>query len=533
MASAAPLVQPAVATAAPAPATPTGSNLTRRASLNAAQALLDYSARLVVGLVTMPILVRLLGQSLFGTWQVLGQLLGYLTSTDGRPTDALRLVVANRAAVDDPATMRRHVGSALVVWLLFLPLAAVAGGVLVWLAPTLTKVSPALVPVVRIAAALLVLQFLLATLSAVPEAVLRGANLGYKRMGLQSGLQILGGILAVGAVTLGLGLVGLSLAQVALATVTALCFWLLARRYVPWFGVAKPQRVDVRGMVRTSVWLALGDLIAKLLVASDVVILGAVLSPAAATPYVLTGYASRTAMGILVLATMGAMPGLGSVIGQGHKERAAALRAELLWLTWLAATVLGVAMLVWNRSFVRLWVGSEQYAGLVPNVLLVVATVQTAFIRCDSYIIDAALRPRLRVLVGAIAAITTIGACIVMTREFGLVGLCYGVVLGRLVQTVMYPIIAARSIAAGSIGATGWLATARPIVAMMLLFAAAAYVGERNPTNGWPLWAAGVVLTTVAAVVLAYGLGLPADVRRVTLNRVRSALGLGDGVAHV
>src|ERR1044072_10038356 len=95
--------------------------------------------------------------------------------------------------------------------------------------------------------------------------------------------------------------------------------------------------------------------------------------------------------------------------------------------------------LVWNRSFVRLWVGSEQYAGIFPNVLLVVAMVQTAFIRCDSYIIDAALRPRLRVVVGAVAAVTTTVSCVLLTRTYGLVGLCIGVVAGRRVQTIVYP----------------------------------------------------------------------------------------------
>lgn len=529
MASAAPIVQaPPVAVAAPPTAVATSGvpNLTRRASLNAVQALLDYSARLIVGLVTMPILVRLLGQSLFGTWQVLGQLLGYLTSTDGRPTDALRLVVANRSAVDDPATMRRHVGSALVVWLLFLPIAIAGGSVLIWLAPGLTKVSGPLVPIVRFAAALLFFQFVLATLSGVPEAVLRGANLGYKRMGLQSGLQVLGGVLTVGAVSLGLGLIGLSLAQVTLAFVTASCFWLLARHYVPWFGAARPRAVEVRGMVRTSAWLAVGDLIAKLLVASDVVILGAVLSPAAATPYVLTGYASRTAMGILVLATGGAMPGLGGVIGRGDKRQASALRAELLWLTWLATTVLGVAMLVWNRSFVRLWVGSAQYAGLVPNILLVLATVQTAFIRCDSYIIDATLRPRLRVVVGAIAAVTTIGACVLLTRSFGVAGLCAGVLAGRVVQTIAYPIIAGRSLRdQTSPSASRWLALVRPIAVMTILFALAAALGERNPTANWPLWTVGVVTTAGIALLIAYGVGLPADARRMADHRIRAALG--------
>lgn len=505
-------------------------NLTRRASLNAAQSLLDYTARLGVGLLVTPILVRGLGQSLFGVWQVLGQLLGYLSATDGRPTDALRLVIANREAVDDDATKRRYVGSAFVVWLLFLPLALIAGGALVWLAPALTKAAPALVGPVRVAAALLLFQFLLATLSAVPEAVLRGANLGYKRMGLQAGLQIVGGALSVGALALGLGLVGLGLGQVVLAGVTALIFWLLVRRYVPWFGVARPKRADVVGLVRTSAWLAIGDLIAKLLVASDVVVLSMVLTPAAATPYVLTAYASRTAMGILVLGTLGAMPGLGSVIGQGRHDRAAELRRELLWITWLAATTLGIAMLVWNRAFVALWVGPQQYAGVWPNLLLVVAVVQTAFIRCDSYIIDAALRPRLRVQVGAIAAVATIAASFVLTRFFGITGLCLGIVLGRLVQTVAYPVLAARAFdSSGQAGWTGGMSAllrfARPALAMAVLFGLAAFLGEREMASNWVLWGVGVVLTTAIGGALAYALGLPAAARLAAAQRVRGALG--------
>ena len=502
------------------------ANLTRRASLNAAQSLLDYTARLGVGLLVTPILVRGLGQSLFGVWQVLGQLLGYLSATDGRPTDALRLVIANRDAVDDDATKRRHVGSAFVVWALFLPLALIAGGALVWLAPALTKVAPALVAPVRIAAALLLFQFLLATLSAVPEAVLRGANLGYKRMGLQAALQIVGGALAVGALALGLGLVGLSIAQVLLAAVTAGCFWLLVRRYVPWFGVARPRRAEVVSLVRTSAWLAVGDLIAKLLLASDVVILSLVLSPAAATPYVLTAYASRTAMGILVLGTLGAMPGLGSVIGQGRHERAAALREELLWITWLAATALGIAMLVWNRAFVALWVGPEQYAGVWPNVLLVLAVVQTAFIRCDAYIIDAALKPRQRVIVGAIAAVATIGASFVLTRMLGITGLCLGILVGRLVQSVAYPVLAARSF-----GRPGWASAAallqwvRPALAMAALFGLATFVGEREMAPNWVLWGLGVAVTTALGAALAYAIGLPARARLAAARRVREAIG--------
>src|SRR5437764_3611661 len=78
-----------------------GPTLTQRASLNAIASLLDYAAKLAVGLVVTPIVVAGLGRSLFGTWEMLNRLVTYMSAADGRPTEAIRLMVANRQAVDD------------------------------------------------------------------------------------------------------------------------------------------------------------------------------------------------------------------------------------------------------------------------------------------------------------------------------------------------------------------------------------------------------------------------------------------------
>src|SRR5438067_11365383 len=98
----------------------------------------------------VPILVGGLGRSLYGVWEMLGRLVGYMTAGDGRPTQALRLVISNLQASDDDGAKRRYVGGAIVVWLLFLPVVLAAGAGLVWFAPTITTVAPALVPVVRL-----------------------------------------------------------------------------------------------------------------------------------------------------------------------------------------------------------------------------------------------------------------------------------------------------------------------------------------------------------------------------------------------
>src|SRR6266851_5740536 len=167
--------------------------LTRRASLNVVASLLDWGAKVAVGFFVTPVLVGGLGQSLFGVWEMLMRLVGYMYVVDGRPTETLKLIIANQQAVKDPAIQRRHVGSALGVWLIFLPVLVVGGTILVLFAPAITKVPPEWHTPVRFACALLAFNLVLANLVTVPESVMRGMNLGYRRMGLQAGLSVVGG----------------------------------------------------------------------------------------------------------------------------------------------------------------------------------------------------------------------------------------------------------------------------------------------------------------------------------------------------
>src|SRR5207244_2611219 len=141
-----------------------------------------------------------------------------------------------------PGAERRAVGGAVVVWLLFLPLATVVGAVLTWYAPMLAGVAPELAGTVRLACGALLGAVLLGGLLAVPESVLFGMNLGYKRMELQAGLSVVGGVLTAAAAYAGLGLAGVSGAQLAIAAITGLCYWGIARAYVSWFGAGRPHR---------------------------------------------------------------------------------------------------------------------------------------------------------------------------------------------------------------------------------------------------------------------------------------------------
>ena len=389
---------------------------------------------------------------------------------------------------------------------------------LIWGAPLVTKAAPALHGPVRLATALLMIAFFVTLVGGVPESVLRGMNLGYRRMGLQASLNIVAGVLMVGAIRWGLGLAGLGGAQVGVAVVTGIVFWYLARRYVPWFGLAWPTRQDIRSLLAMSAWLTVGEAVVKLLLACDVLILGIVVAPAVVTSYSLTSYAARTAVGIHVFAASAAMPGLGGLIGRGDHRRVTELRHELQTLTWLFGTAVGATILAWNPSFLSHWVGAQHYAGPWVDSLIVLGALQTVLIRTDAYIIDAALQPRPRVLAAAGAAAATIALTVPLTRAFGMVGLCVGLLLGRSVQSIAYPLLVRGCLAEGWRPYSGGV---RLAAVTLLLFAIASVMGTALHAAGWIAWAAGVALTLTVAIGVALVLGLPAATRRRLINRVR------------
>lgn len=511
----------------PGPSVPPAASalqaLTRRASLSAIASLLDYAVKAGVTLVVTPILVGGLGRSLYGVWEMLGRLVGYMSAADGRPTEALRLVIAQQQGTADAELNRRSVGAAMTVWLILLPVVLAVGALITWYAPSIVNAPADASAAVRMTTGLLVISSLIGSLGTVPESVLRGMNLSYKRMGLQAAVSIVWGALAAWAIHLGLGLAGLGGSLIARAAITGVFFWILVKKYVAWFKFAMPTRADVKRLLGMSVWLSAGDMIAKLLLASDVLILGAVVSPAAVASFVLTGYAARTALGIHVFTAGAAMPGFGGLLGERHFARAADIRRELLTLTWLFVTAVGATVLAWNPAFLTLWVneGGQLYAGHWVDLLIVLIIAQTAFIRTDAYIIDAALRPRRRVVIAAITAVATLALAIGLTFAFGVIGLCLGLLAGRGIQSVAYPLIVRASLQHPAAEPGARLAAIRLACVTALCFAGASWFGRAFEPSGWLLWIAGVGLTLPVVTALAIAVGPTRHSRQALLSRLR------------
>lgn len=491
---------------------------TQRATLNAVSALLDYSARLAVNFVVTPILVRGLGSAQFGFWQILGRLVAYVSVADGRPTQALKWVVANHQESADDHSKRRLVGSALFVWLRFLPLLLLAGAILVVLAPLILKAPPEFHTIARVACGVMVLNLVLQGLVGLPEATLRGMNLGYKRMGVVAGLNVLGGALMTTAVHLGWGLIGVAAAQLLLSICTGLLFWYLVRRYLPWFGVERPSSQEIRRFTGLGFWYLAWALVNKLLIASDVVVLGMLLSSETVTSYVLTGYLSNSVVGIISLVVGAAIPGIGGLVGRKEFARVLSVRQELRALTTLVLSVVGGTILLWNSTLIGFWVGQDKYAGGWVNLLLMLATAQLVFIRNDAFIIDVTLELPRKVLLGAAAVILSVGFSAFLVPRLGVAGVPLGFIVGRSVLTLTYPRLVAGYFGKEEHQRTGF---PRPLIVMASIFACSAYLGERIDVESKVLAAVLAAGTFVVLAGIAATAALTPEQRRSLRARVR------------
>jgi O-antigen/teichoic acid export membrane protein len=501
--------------------------LTRKAYLNAFASVLDYVARATLSFVLNPLILDGLGRYAYGIFQILGRLNGYVSATSGRPTQALKWMIAYRQGSTDYEAKRRNVGSAVVVWLLFLPVMAVCGGALAWFAPSFIGVPAPLTWTVRAAALVLLADLIFGGLAEIPQSVLRGANLGYKRMGLSALLVFSGGALTWLALYTESGLVGVAAAQLTTTLLAGLVFLGVVRSQVTWFGISRPTPGLVRQFLTLSIWFVIWRLVMQIMMASDVVILGMLDSVEIVTTYTLTKYMPETLVSLVGVLVLGVTPGLGGIIGSGETRKAARVRAEIMTVTWLVATIVGTTILMWNGTFVRLWVGRDYYAGPIAGLLIMLMTTQLVVIRNDANIIDLTLDLRLKVLVGAISAALSVllAMWLLVVMRAGVTGLCVGFIAGRIVLTVAYPYRVGRVL--GMSWGSQVRSVIRPTVVMAVLFGFAQWVATRTVVNDWVTLIAAVSGTVLVAAVSGWFGGLSVEQRRSLRRRMISGLALG------
>jgi len=217
---------------------------------------------------------------------------------------------------------------------------------------------------------------------------------------------------------------------------------------------------------------------------------------------------------------MGAIvPGMGGLLGTQQYRRATDIRREMLILNWLLTAIIGIGILLWNKSFISLWVGQIHYAGPWATLLIVLSVTQLTFIRTDAFIIDLTLDLSRKVILGGISSLLSLGIAAVLIKPLGIVGLCIGLIAGRTLLTVLYPVLVKAALNDKSSYQLSRMI--RPTLLMACSFGVACTVGQHIVVNGWLEFAGGAVVTGVVTAPTMFFLGLSRSQRRTLLGRFK------------
>jgi O-antigen/teichoic acid export membrane protein len=344
-------------------------------------------------------------------------------------------------------------------------------------------------------------------------------------MGIRLGMIILRGIFTSAAVYLHWGLVGIAAASFSVSFISGIIYWLTIRKYIPWFGLVKPSMEGVKRFLSFSGWFFIWTLVSRILLYSDVLVLGIVATAERVTIYTLTGYAALLVTSFIGLAVSAIIPGLGGLIGERHFAKAQVIRGETMRTNWLLATAIGASILLWNRSFVNLWVGMENYAGFTENLLIVLTTVQLVFIRTDASIIDLTLDLRQKVILGGLSGLITIGLSVVLIKSWGILGLCLGLLIGRSLLSVAYPLLVGSALEMSP--RLRILNLLRPGVVLISLFAISSYLGNQILAQGWIAFFVYAGVTFIIELGIAFVCGLTNKQKTAMIERFSQVRLLG------
>jgi O-antigen/teichoic acid export membrane protein len=407
-------------------------SLTNRAAKTMVNAMLVNVVQFFVNFFITPVIITTLGAELYGAWQMILQAVQYLARGDLRPMGTLRILLAVRQHDNDIHEKQRLIGAALLLTFGMLPLVLFAGYFLVIYSPSFIRVAVASQGAVQTALAISILCIAVDKLIGIPGSVLSGMNLEYKAMGLTAIALFVSAILSLIAVKTGLGLPGLAAAALAGVVILGGTRFLVARHFISWFAAALPRREEVKFFLGKSGWYFGSSISDALLNVSDLLIVGYILGPSAAAIYATTGAVLRFSTAPVMKILNSANAGIGGLCGKGEWDRVIKIRREIHLTAILIYTLIGVGIILLNKQFLSIWVGSDFYGGDILNILLVLIALSTVLMSPNEIIIDNLTlfkeKFTIKLLVGG--AVVFVGGF--ATLYFGMIGFAVSLLTGRI-----------------------------------------------------------------------------------------------------
>jgi O-antigen/teichoic acid export membrane protein len=227
--------------------------------------------------------------------------------------------------------------------------------------------------------------------------------------------------------------------------------WLRLRLRFPEYRPAWKQRLHgawLKSHLSQGVWLSLSQLAFCLVSATDSLLIGLALGPAAVVPYACTAKLIQVVGGQALAVLQMSLPGLTEMRVSSSPESARRVCLLLSQSQLLVTGAVCCVILAVNGPFVTWWIGAEYYGGLGLTALLLLVVLLRHWNATAVFALYSFERERRTTLTTAADGLVTVGASALFIVLFGI----KGAPLGSLVGVALVSLPANLSALAGSLG---------------------------------------------------------------------------------
>jgi O-antigen/teichoic acid export membrane protein len=376
-------------------------------------------------LVMTPILTHHLGVTRFGVWVLIGSLIPYFELVElGFANSTISYVAKHREAGGAELIHRTLNTSFFVLMLPGLLAAALALVVAVYLPDIVHSIPPDLIGQARIL--LLLLAFDMAV--SIPMDTFGGALVALQRFDLLNAtlisvtvlqaiawvvvLQLHGGLVALGVVTVVIGLCGQG------------ARYLLARRLVPQLSVSlrAVDRSILRSFLGLSGWFSLGEVSAAVNAGVDVIIVGIVVGVRGAALFAVAARLASIPTQASTPPSLVLFPYAGQMAGRDDHQGLRNLTTQVTRQVMALAVPAALVVIALSDPAVRAWVGPSYHESARLAVVLAAAAIVTSLAVIPNKVVSGSGRPKVPTTISGVETVVHIGLCIAFCYEFGVIG---------------------------------------------------------------------------------------------------------------
>jgi len=406
-----------------------------------------YVVPMFVNLISIPLLLRGLGEAAFGLQSLVAVIIGYLTIMDMGLTWPIIKYLAEDRAKNDTESANRMLNTTLNLY----GMIGIVGMVVIflaaeWLARSVFKMPAELIPQATLVFRLASIGFL----GSVGISWGQSLSMGLQRYEISGTVSVVSNVVGVGLglvmVYAGYGVVSYVLVRVIVSLASGPAYWLLARRLLPTFRIK--WRIDLATLQRIRGYVGYGAInrvVSSLVSRLDQTLIGIWLGVAAAGIYSVP-FLVVNSLGYMISVMLGFIFPMASEL-QSLKEmdslRDIFTRATL-FVSSLAGMVF-IPLFVLGDIFLALWVPSiAQQATSVLRLLTLASYMGVLCVCLTNSVVLGLGHMRQFTIYTTIRGIVLGALCLLLIRPFGLEGAGWALLLTVIVDGV-YLFVALRN----------------------------------------------------------------------------------------